>query len=166
MSVLYDHYDADIALLEAMLKPTKKQKEARPSKKPSIDLSDAFGSIAPGGVCHVADTEAGKIRLQASIRRLQLQKRLALWARRIVAFEVDRHRRRCVTVRNRWQLAWRCMQQPVLHRWREDRRLRDTLKGKLKPFQAKEEQAAGIAKVEEPLKEPWEEQASEAAYKL
>lgn len=137
--LLRDRYEAAIMLLEAKLKPTREEKQVRPSKKPHIDLSDAFGAMAPGAVYHVSDTEAGKIRLQASIRRLHLQKRLALWARRIVAFEVDRHRRRCVTVRNRWQLAWRCMQQPVLHRWRQDRKLRDELQGKVRQFQASEE---------------------------
>ena len=138
-----NYYDAEITLLQTMLKPTEKQKATRSS----IDLSDAFGAMAPGGV-FVVDTEAEKIRLQALIRRLHLQKKLALWARRIVAFEIDRHRRRCVIVRNRWQLAWRCMQQPVLHRWREDHKLRGTLKGKLRKFQAKEQQAEGIAKEE------------------
>ena len=72
------------------------------------------------------------MRLHALIHRLHLQKKIALWARRVVAFEADRDRRRCVLVRNRWQLVWRCMQQPNWHRSREDRRLHEELKNKLR----------------------------------
>lgn len=101
------------------------------------ELDNMRDKQSPEKVEQMKRTEEGQIALEmqmsleARIRRLFLQKKLSLWARRILYFAADRHRRRCVIVRNRWQLWWRCMQQPSWQRWRQDRRLRAKLDEKL-----------------------------------
>ena len=105
--------------------------------KAQAELDSMRDKQSPEKVEQMKRTEEGQIALEmqmsleARIRRLFLQKKLALWARRILYFAADRHRRRCVIVRNRWQLWWRCMQQPSWQRWRQDRHLRAKLDEKL-----------------------------------
>ena len=76
----------------------------------------------------------------AELLRMVRQHRVRLWARRIVEIERDNHERRCIIVRNRWQLLLRCHQQPALTRWRADKQLRtDLMDGSRQP---KSDQAA------------------------
>lgn len=61
-------------------------------------------------------------------RRIALKTKLIFWGMRIVECLHDRAFARCVVVRNKWQLAWRLMQQPALRRARADHRLKLQLK--------------------------------------
>ena len=62
------------------------------------------------------------------LRKAELRHKLRMWCIRIVDHERDRHLRRCLVVRNKWQLAWRLMQQPALARSRADARLKAQLR--------------------------------------
>jgi hypothetical protein len=61
-------------------------------------------------------------------RRIVLKTKVVLWCIRIMEHEHDRAFCRCVNVRNKWQLAWRLMQQPELRKWRTDAALKLQLK--------------------------------------
>jgi len=74
------------------------------------------------------------------VKRLQRQHKAKLWAHRIIDWSRDEHKRRCILIRNKWQLAWRCIQQPRLHQWREDARL------KLKLAEAEKQKLAELSK--------------------
>ena len=58
---------------------------------------------------------------------MELKHKIKLWANRITEFAYDEKNRRCIVVRNKWQLLWRCMQQPYFKRWRDDVRLKRQL---------------------------------------
>lgn len=54
--------------------------------------------------------------------------KVRVWAFRVVCYARDEYQAKCIRVRNRWQLAFRCLQQPALKRARNDARLQEELK--------------------------------------
>ena len=86
--------------------------------------------------------EGGTVKGDHSIRKLELKHKIKLWANRITEFAYDEKNRRCIVVRNKWQLLWRCMQQPYFKRWRDDVRLKRQLEEEMKAGTARAMQTA------------------------
>lgn len=63
-----------------------------------------------------------------ALNKIRKRHRLLMWAHRLVEVSHDIQRRRCILVRNRWQLLWRLIQQPDWLKWRQDAMLRRELK--------------------------------------
>lgn len=74
------------------------------------------------------DKKAGALPPQEDLPRRPWRLAVRLWAFSVTEAEMDRKLARARIMRNRWQLAWRCMQQPYLLRWRQDAMMREALK--------------------------------------
>jgi hypothetical protein len=72
-----------------------------------------------------------RMLIKAAFAHKKARGRLRLWALSIVERAQDVERRRLMTVRNRWQLLWRMMQQPYLKDFRGHSLFRERLKQKL-----------------------------------
>ena len=94
--------------------------------KSQRDSAKGKGGKGGGGKGNGGKGGGGKGGGDGEIRPWRLAARL--WAFSIAEAEIDRKLARARVVRNRWQLAWRCMQQPVLLRWRQDAMMREALK--------------------------------------